>query len=120
VTKPIAKYQLARIRRSSHNRGTLNRTWRCIPVQESLAPGMEVQAFLPDRRCHEHVGPKGGIERATHVVGSDPLFIRVIWTRERRGDMTTQPQGRSDRGFLAVIKLNGAPVQAYRICEFLD
>ena len=56
----------------------IDRIGREVPVVNDMAVGMEVQPFLPDRRCGKDERPKGRIECLPHASRPDECFAVVI------------------------------------------
>ena len=56
---------------------------RKVPVDEAVAPGVEVEPFLPDGRTGQHEGPEGAVES-----GSDGILADMDVTVGSRGPKT--------------------------------
>src|SRR5258708_39832531 len=52
----------------------VERTGAEVPMQELLAPNVEIQPLLPERGRREHMRPEGRIEGPPHVVGSEAVL----------------------------------------------
>ena len=53
----------------------INRISRKVPMDQAVAPGMEIEPLLPDRRTGEQEGPKRAVERISDGVLADVLAV---------------------------------------------
>ena len=70
----------------------LHRIARQVPVDEAVAPGMEVEPLLPDRRAGEHEGSKRAVERGADGVLADVLAVVRANVAEAQGEHGANPQ----------------------------